>query len=95
MKNNAESHMKLRSLVFALVFFAMAGAAHAQQEKKPEFRFAAILGDNMVLQQQKQARVWGWAKPGADVADSVIASSSKPATPLRLRFDCSSTVLSY
>jgi len=30
-------------------------------------RFARIIGDGMVLQRGKEARVWGWAAPGADV----------------------------
>lgn len=32
-----------------------------------EVRFANIFGDNMVLQQGKSVRVWGWAEPGAEV----------------------------
>ena len=26
-----------------------------------------LIGDNMVLQQQTEARLWGWAKPGQTV----------------------------
>ena len=63
--------MKLRWLGLALIFCAVTGAAHAKQEQKPEFRFAAILSDNMVLQQQKKARIWGWARPGADIAVTI------------------------
>jgi sialate O-acetylesterase len=63
--------VKLRWLGLALIFCAVTGAAHAKQEQKPEFRFAAILSDNMVLQQQKKARIWGWARPGADIAVTI------------------------
>ena len=27
-------------------------------------RLPHLIGDNMVLQQQTEARLWGWAKPG-------------------------------
>ena len=30
-------------------------------------RLPHIIGDNMVLQQQTEARLWGWAKPGRTV----------------------------
>jgi sialate O-acetylesterase len=33
-----------------------------------ELRLPAIIGDNMVLQQERPARFWGWAEPGATVA---------------------------
>ena len=30
-------------------------------------RLPHLIGDNMVLQQQTDARLWGWAKPGKTV----------------------------
>ena len=30
-------------------------------------KLPALVGDNMVLQQQTDARLWGWAAPGAEV----------------------------
>lgn len=30
-------------------------------------RLSHLIGDNMVLQQQTEARLWGWAKPGSEV----------------------------
>ena len=30
-------------------------------------RLPHLIGDNMVLQQQSEARLWGWAKPGSTV----------------------------
>ena len=30
-------------------------------------KLPALVGDNMVLQQQTNARLWGWAAPGAEV----------------------------
>ena len=34
-------------------------------------RLSHLVGDNMVLQQQTEARLWGWAKPGAQVKVTV------------------------
>lgn len=70
-----EEHTRCRTkrawLGLVLILCAVTGGAHAKQEQMPEFRFAAILSDNMVLQQQKQACIWGWAKPGADIAVTI------------------------
>ena len=30
-------------------------------------KLPALMGDNMVLQQQTDARLWGWAAPGSTV----------------------------
>ena len=30
-------------------------------------RLPHLIGDNMVLQQQTEARLWGWAKPGKTI----------------------------
>ena len=46
----------------------VAAVACAAEEQKPTLRFARIFTDNMVLQQEKPIRVWGWAEPGAKVA---------------------------
>lgn len=43
-------------------------AAKAAVGEAPQgLRFAKILADHMVLQQGKAIRLWGWAKPGAEV----------------------------
>ena len=55
----------LASLSFVVFVFE----AHA------EIKLPAIFGDNMVLQQQSQVAVWGWAKPNATV--SVTGSWNK------------------
>ena len=51
----------------------------AQAPAPQALRLPAILGDNMVLQQEKPARIWGWAKPGAGVTVS-IAGQKKSST---------------
>ena len=35
---------------------------------RADVKLSAIFGDNMVLQQQSQVSVWGWAKPNANVS---------------------------
>lgn len=58
--------------VSALMAAALAGATGTRAAKKdkapPAFRLARIFTDNMVLQQGKEIRVWGWARPGATVS---------------------------
>jgi len=68
---NTVGLIKLRWLGLALIFCIAAGAAYSKPAQKPEFRFAAIISDNMVLQQQKKARIWGWARPGADIVVTI------------------------
>jgi sialate O-acetylesterase len=48
----------------------LAGNAQAARKNDPpaEFRMAKIFSDNMVLQQGKPIKVWGWAKPRANVS---------------------------
>ena len=50
-------------LCFASLFFAVFAF-----EARADIKLPAIFGDNMVLQQQSQAAVWGWAKPNANVS---------------------------
>ena len=60
----------LVNLYFVCIFFAVfAFEAHA------DVKLPAIFGDNMVLQQQSQVAVWGWAKPNVNV--SVTGSWNK------------------
>ena len=51
----------MKKLLFT--FFLLLGAlALGAKVKLP-----SLVGDNMVLQQQTNARLWGWAAPGATV----------------------------
>lgn len=45
----------------------LAAAALAATAATAEIQLPEIISDNMVLQQQTDARLWGWAKPGAKV----------------------------
>ena len=40
-------------------------------------RLPHLIGDNMVLQQQTEARLWGWAKPGRTVMVTTSWSDQK------------------
>ena len=47
-----------------LTILALATLTISTQAK---VRLPHIIGDNMVLQQQTEARLWGWAKPGKTI----------------------------
>ena len=48
-------------------------------------RLPHLIGDNMVLQQQSEARLWGWAKPGSTV--KVTASWNAPVVTAKTGAD--------
>lgn len=52
-----------RTLLFAAASLAASAAV-------AEIHLPDIVGDNMVLQQQTDARLWGWATPGAEISAS-------------------------
>ncbi len=56
------------AIISALVMIVMGAQA--------KVRLPHILGDNMVLQQQSEARLWGWAKAGKTVKVSVAWSDA-------------------
>ena len=81
LKNGSKGVMKLRWFGLAFILCAVTGAAHARLEQKPEFRFARILSDGLVLQQEKPIKIWGWAKPDTQVSvtltqDAAIGTSA-------------------
>ena len=60
--------MKLRhALVAVMVGLCAASSAPA------DVRLANIFNDNMVLQQGKPLRIWGWAEPGEEVTVTITA----------------------
>ena len=52
---------KFASLAFILL------VSSALFSLSAEIKLPAIFGDNMVLQQQSEAALWGWAKPNSSV----------------------------
>ena len=60
--------MKKKILLVSMLAAVVLGA-------QAKVRLPHVLGDNMVLQQQSDARLWGWAKAGKTV--NVTVSWSK------------------
>lgn len=54
----------MRKVIFLLLLLCTASL-------QAKVRLPHVIGDNMVLQQNTQARLWGWAKPGKIVKVSV------------------------
>ncbi|MHC4594755.1 MAG: sialate O-acetylesterase [Planctomycetota bacterium] len=59
-------------LVFCLLLLLVSACASFADVRLP-----AIIGDNMILQRDKKAPVWGWAEPGEEVMVSVSWRSMK------------------
>lgn len=66
--------MKRTALFVTVVLLALPAALHAA-----ELKLAAIFSDHMVLQRDKAAPVWGWAKPGEQLVVE-FAGQEKTAT---------------
>ena len=64
--------------IFYMVVLALVSTLNLQAEVK----LPAVLSDNMVIQQQSDARFWGWAAPGekVEVEGSWAKGSSEPVT---------------
>lgn len=56
-------HMKTMKHFFLAIFFVIASIFSTSAN----VRLAAVFSDNMVLQQQSQVAVWGWAKANTEV----------------------------
>lgn len=65
-------HTRLRCFAAALALLTAGAPVQAK------VRLPHLVGDNMVVQQQSEVRLWGWSKPGARVR--VSASWAKHAT---------------
>ena len=57
----------MKTLTIPTLLIALCSVLNAADQENDQLRFAKILGDNMVLQQQKPITLWGWARPGAAV----------------------------
>ena len=55
----------MRIKILLLLLFVLTTALASQA--LPEVRVPSIIGDNMVLQQDKKVRIWGWASPNEKV----------------------------
>ena len=61
----------MKKVFTMMVFAALTMSAQAK------VRLPHLIGDNMVLQQQTDARLWGWAKPGKTVTVTTSWSDQK------------------
>ena len=52
--------------IFSIFLVGVLTPLVGAQDAEP-LRFAKIISDNMVLQQQKPISLWGWAKPETEV----------------------------
>ena len=53
-------------MIYARLFYAFLFVVPVTLQA--QLRLPALFGDNMVLQRNTQAPVWGWAYPGTDVS---------------------------
>lgn len=58
----------MRSLKIGFVSFLLISISF---QTEAQMRLPAIIGDNMVLQQQSKAPLWGWTAPGEEIRVSV------------------------
>lgn len=63
-----------------LVSFFMLMLALGRVDTKAEIKLPPLLGDNMVLQQQSQVRIWGEASPNATVVATPSWATSRTQT---------------
>ena len=59
----------MRRLIFVMTLAALAMTAEAK------VRLPHMIGDNMVVQQQTEVRLWGWDKPKQKVTVTTSWSS--------------------
>lgn len=53
-------------------FLAMAALALITTGAQAKVKLPHILGDNMILQQNTEANLWGWDKPGTTVGNHLM-----------------------
>ena len=73
------TNRKTLALKASLLLLVLASAARA------DVRVPSVVGDNMVLQQGRKSRVWGWAEPGERVTVSFRGEKSDATADARTR----------
>ncbi|MBC7835803.1 MAG: DUF1080 domain-containing protein [Phycisphaerales bacterium] len=63
-----------------LATIALLGSVPAAPPARADVSLPALFAENMVLQQQTKAPIWGWAKPGEEVRITATWPSAAPAT---------------
>src|SRR5215207_2648387 len=72
---------KTLALTASLLLFVLAGMARA------DVRVPSVIGNNMVLQQGRKVRVWGWAEPGERVTVSFRGEKADATADARGRWE--------
>ena len=63
----ADNSNRNKMKIIPSIFIVMALASQVPAQDMDALRFARIISDHMVLQQQKPITLWGWASPDASV----------------------------
>src|ERR1044071_2395029 len=72
---------KTLALTACLLLLTLSSAARA------DVRLPSLIGDNMVLQQGRKVRLWGWAEPGERVTVTFRGKRSSAAADARGRWE--------
>ncbi|HEX8147534.1 MAG TPA: sialate O-acetylesterase [Pyrinomonadaceae bacterium] len=75
------ANRKTLALTASLLLLVLVSAAHA------DVRVPSVVGDNMVLQQGRKVRVWGWAEPGERVTVSFRGDRASATADARGRWE--------
>ena len=65
-------------------FMTLVALTLAMSSTQAKVRLPHILSDNMILQQNSEARLWGWDKPGKEVKVSMLPRQARTASGLYL-----------
>src|SRR5581483_10695621 len=67
--------MRVKAILLTLMTFVLVSVFNVAA--RADVRLPALVGDNMVIQQNVPARVWGWAAPGEQVTVTLAGKSAK------------------
>jgi len=65
----------VRKGAFGRFFWVMGGVLLAALPLRAELRMPAIFGDHMVLQRERENRLWGWADPGEGIVVQFVGET--------------------
>ena len=79
-KNISLNRKIMESILSLLMAFSLVSSSTAQDAE--QIRFAKIISDNLVLQQQKPITLWGWASPEMEVNVTITQDATLGAAAL-------------
>ena len=77
--------MRIKAIILTLMTLVLVSAFGVTA--RADVRLPALVGDNMVLQQNVPARVWGWAAPGEQVTVTMAGKSAKAKADAQGRWE--------